>query len=185
MRLTDGHCSWAAQPRSGAARPLRRVSPTFLGPSPALFGRRRVPAVLAPLCGGRVVSTWRSNEARFALELRVHRDRIRELRQKQALSQEALAELSGLHPRTIQRIEASGIASVQSVRSMARALGVEPIALELAPGIHPAMDETFRATATIFQGTGAAFFGRLCRRWCGFPHPRAACSRRSWPCLAL
>ncbi len=91
------------------------------------------------------------------MELRVHRYRIRELRQKQALSQDALAELSGLHPRTIQRIEALGIASVQSVRSMARALGVEPGALELAPGVDPAVDQTFRATATIFQGTGAAF----------------------------
>lgn len=91
------------------------------------------------------------------MEIRVRRDRVRDLRQKQALSQDALAELSGLHPRTIQRIEASGIASLQSVRSMARALGVEPGALELAPGVDPAKDETLRATATVLQGTGAAF----------------------------
>lgn len=91
------------------------------------------------------------------MELRVDRDRLRALRQKLPLTQEGLAELSSLHVRTVQRIEASGIASVQSARSLARALGTEVSNLELAPGVDPAKDEAFGAVTAVIRGAGAAF----------------------------
>lgn len=91
------------------------------------------------------------------MEVRVNKEKLRELRQAGALSQDALAQLSGIHPRTVQRIEASGIASVQSARSLARALKVEVAELELAPGVDLAKDEAFAATAGLLRGVGAAF----------------------------
>lgn len=91
------------------------------------------------------------------MEIRVNKNRLRELRQAGALSQDALAQLSGIHPRTVQRIEASGIASVQSTRSLARALKVEVAELELVSGVDLAKDEAFAATAALLRGVGAAF----------------------------
>lgn len=91
------------------------------------------------------------------MELRVDRDRIRALRQRGPLTQEGLAELSGLHVRTIQRIEASGIASVQSIRSIARVFDVEASDLELQTGVDIEKDQTFGAVANVMRGAGAAF----------------------------
>lgn len=91
------------------------------------------------------------------MEVRIHKEKLRQLRQAAALSQDALAQLSGIHPRTVQRIEASGIASVQSARSLARALNVEAAELELAPGVDLAKDQAFAATASLLRGVGAAF----------------------------
>lgn len=91
------------------------------------------------------------------MEVRINKEKLRELRQNGALSQDALAQLSGIHPRTVQRIEASGIASVQSARSLARALNIDTAELEQAPGVDFAKDEAFGATASLMRGVGAAF----------------------------
>jgi transcriptional regulator with XRE-family HTH domain len=96
------------------------------------------------------------------VEVRINKEKLRELRQRGSLSQEALAQLSGIHPRTVQRIEASGIASIQSARSLARGLNVEVTDLEQAPGVNPAADKAFLATAQVLMGVGAAFL------WCAF-----------------
>ncbi len=48
------------------------------------------------------------------------------LRQERAWSQEELADASGLHLRTIQRIEKSGNASLQSNKSLASAFDLDP-----------------------------------------------------------
>ncbi len=52
--------------------------------------------------------------------------RIRELRERNAWTQEDLAGEAGLDARTIQRIERSGAASTRSRRAIAAALDVEP-----------------------------------------------------------
>lgn len=90
------------------------------------------------------------------MEVRVNKNKLRELRKNRALSQDALAQLSGIHPRTVQRIEASGIASVQSTRSLARAFNIDAAELEQAPGVDLAKDKTFAATASLLRGVGAA-----------------------------
>lgn len=55
----------------------------------------------------------------------VNAELIRNLRAQRAWSQEDLAEASELNLRTIQRIEKSGNASLQSRKSLALAFGIE------------------------------------------------------------
>lgn len=53
--------------------------------------------------------------------------RLMELRQEQALSQRALAELSGVSPDTVGRVERGDRrAYPTTARKLAKALGVEP-----------------------------------------------------------
>ena len=56
-------------------------------------------------------------------------ERLRELRDSQALSQDELAQKSGLSRQTIARIEAGKPAIPKNVRKIAAALGVAPAAL--------------------------------------------------------
>jgi transcriptional regulator with XRE-family HTH domain len=65
------------------------------------------------------------------MEMKIDRALIKQLRLEKSWSQELLADESGLNLRTIQRIESRGVASLQTRRAVARALGVEPAALEL------------------------------------------------------
>ncbi len=65
------------------------------------------------------------------MEVRVNRALVKKLRLDNSWSQEVLANKAGLNLRTIQRIESKGIASLQTRRSVATALGIEPSALEV------------------------------------------------------
>jgi transcriptional regulator with XRE-family HTH domain len=58
------------------------------------------------------------------MDVQVDRDRIRSEREKRAWSQEHLAGAAGIGARTIQRIEATGVASYESVRAIAAALEI-------------------------------------------------------------
>lgn len=58
------------------------------------------------------------------MEMKVDAKVIRTEREKRAWSQEHLARLTGLGVRTIQRIEATGLASYESVKAIAAALGM-------------------------------------------------------------
>ena len=58
------------------------------------------------------------------MDVQVDRDRIRLEREKRAWSQEHLAAAAGIGARTIQRIEATGIASYESVRAISAALEI-------------------------------------------------------------
>jgi transcriptional regulator with XRE-family HTH domain len=58
------------------------------------------------------------------MEMKVDTDRIKELRRARAISQEELAGATELSLRTIQRIESEGIASLESKKALAGALGV-------------------------------------------------------------
>jgi transcriptional regulator with XRE-family HTH domain len=60
------------------------------------------------------------------MDMSVNRDLVRQLRLNKSWSQEELAEKAGVSPRTVQRVETEGVASLQSCRAIATALGVEP-----------------------------------------------------------
>lgn len=53
------------------------------------------------------------------MEMQVNASRLKQERNKRAWSQEHLAEVTGLGLRTIQRIESSGMASNESIASIA------------------------------------------------------------------
>lgn len=57
--------------------------------------------------------------------MRIDGAQVRELRRERLWSQEELAVASGLNLRTIQRIEAEGVISLQSKKSLAAAFDLE------------------------------------------------------------
>lgn len=65
-------------------------------------------------------------------DMKVDTHQIRMLREARGWSQEQLATISGLSPRTIQRMETDGRASGESRMAVASALGVEPMQLATA-----------------------------------------------------
>ncbi|KQN99403.1 MULTISPECIES: helix-turn-helix domain-containing protein [Stenotrophomonas] len=58
--------------------------------------------------------------------MKIDANRIRTLREARGWSQEHLADVAGLSPRTVQRLEAEGKASHESRMAVAAALGIEP-----------------------------------------------------------
>ncbi len=66
------------------------------------------------------------------MEMRVDAQRIRSEREKRAWSQEHLAQVSGLGVRTIHRIEKTGNASLESIKSLAAVFELEAAALQTA-----------------------------------------------------
>lgn len=77
-------------------------------------------------------------------DMKVDTHQIRMLREARGWSQEQLATISGLSPRTIQRMETDGRASGESRMAVASALGVEP--MQLATAV--AVPETTGATSS-------------------------------------
>ncbi len=78
-------------------------------------------------------------------DMNVDPQRIRQLREARAWSQEHLAEICGLSTRTIQRLETSGAASAESRLALASAFGVE--AASLLPAAAAAATPVAPATA--------------------------------------
>jgi DNA-binding XRE family transcriptional regulator len=62
---------------------------------------------------------------------------VKQLRLRRAWSQETLAEKAGLHPRTVQRVESHGVASLQTRLALATALDIDPAELERPGGEAP------------------------------------------------
>ena len=58
--------------------------------------------------------------------MKIDSNRIRTLREARGWSQEHLAAVAGLSPRTVQRLEAGGRAAHESRMAVAAALAVEP-----------------------------------------------------------
>ena len=65
------------------------------------------------------------------MDIRINANRVRSLRKRTLMTQEELAGACGLHARTLQRIESTGIASARAVKTIAQALGIDPAELEL------------------------------------------------------
>lgn len=64
------------------------------------------------------------------MEMEVNGALVKSLRLKQSWSQEMLADKAGLNLRTIQRVEAKGVASLKTRRAIAAALNIDPSELE-------------------------------------------------------
>ena len=67
------------------------------------------------------------------MEMKIDSDKIKQLREARAWSQEHLAEVAGLSARTVQRIETEGNASPESRMALATALGVSVADLGYTP----------------------------------------------------
>jgi transcriptional regulator with XRE-family HTH domain len=91
--------------------------------------------------------------------MNVNRDLVRQLRLSKSWSQEQLAEEAGVSPRTVQRVEADGVASLQSCRAIATALGVEPADLRYSPGPSGSPAEA-APNSVIVLASGAFWFWR-------------------------
>ena len=63
------------------------------------------------------------------MDMRVDREFVRRLRLDKSWSQEKLADEAGVSLRTVQRVEADGVAAHRSCRAIAKALGVDPAEL--------------------------------------------------------
>ncbi|HUQ50944.1 MAG TPA: helix-turn-helix transcriptional regulator [Gammaproteobacteria bacterium] len=72
------------------------------------------------------------------MDVQVDGNLIRAKREQRAWSQEHLAAAAGIGARTIQRIEATGVASYESVRAISAALETPISALSLAAEPGPA-----------------------------------------------
>jgi transcriptional regulator with XRE-family HTH domain len=71
------------------------------------------------------------------MDMKVDSKLIRAEREKRAWSQEHLAEVTGLGLRTVQRIEATGAASFESVRALAAVLEIDAARLRIAGDVAP------------------------------------------------
>ncbi len=63
------------------------------------------------------------------MDVRVDGNSVRRLREARLWTQEELARQCGVHPRTVQRVEAQGTVSAQTLKAIAGVLGVDASAL--------------------------------------------------------
>jgi transcriptional regulator with XRE-family HTH domain len=83
------------------------------------------------------------------MDMSVDRKVVRSLRLGKSWSQETLAEEAGVSLRTVQRIEADGVASHRSCRAIAEALGVQPAEIKLEePSSPPQTEPSGRSLVT-------------------------------------
>ena len=66
------------------------------------------------------------------MKVKIKTSLLKELRKRQQLTQEQLAEIADLHPRTIQRMESEGVVAVKTLNAVANVLQVEAYSLEVA-----------------------------------------------------
>ena len=64
------------------------------------------------------------------MRVKINSELVKKLRKEKSWTQEDLAEQSGIHSRTIQRLESQGNAAVRSLNAISLALGVESYTLE-------------------------------------------------------
>ncbi len=83
--------------------------------------------------------------------MKIDPEHIKRLRKEKHWSQEQLSEICGLNLRTIQRLETSGRASLETVRALAAAFGVEPKDLQIE-GASEAVSGRSRAMEAIRDG---------------------------------
>jgi len=100
------------------------------------------------------------------MDVQVDRDLIRSEREKRAWSQEHLAGAAGIGARTIQRIEATGIASYESVRAISAALEIAVSALRADDASRPPLT-TEQLGAASQKGHVVAARLRFTARWVG------------------
>lgn len=90
------------------------------------------------------------------MDVQVDADFIRSEREKRAWSQEHLAGAAGIGVRTIQRIEATGIASYESVRAISAALEIPVARLRRGDGVQEVTRVPRPRLARLLRWVGAA-----------------------------
>lgn len=65
------------------------------------------------------------------MEVKINNEKLKKLRLDKSWSQEKFAEMAGLSLRTIQRVETTGMTSLQTRLAIARTLGVDPTFFDL------------------------------------------------------
>lgn len=90
------------------------------------------------------------------MDVQVDADFIRSEREKRAWSQEHLAGAAGIGVRTIQRIEATGIASYESVRAISAALEIPVARLRRGDGVQEVTRVPRPRLARLMRWVGAA-----------------------------
>jgi len=100
------------------------------------------------------------------MDVQVDRDLIRSEREKRAWSQEHLAAAAGIGARTVQRIEATGIASYESVRAISAALDIAVGELR-ADGASRQQIATDELSAPLASRHALAARLRFTTRWVG------------------
>ena len=63
--------------------------------------------------------------------MKINSEMVQQLRKEASWSQEELAAASGLSPRTIQRVEVEGVASIETKKALAVVFALQPKDLEL------------------------------------------------------
>jgi transcriptional regulator with XRE-family HTH domain len=103
------------------------------------------------------------------MEMKVNGHLIRSHRERRAWSQEHLAQASGLGLRTIQRIEASGLASYDSIRAIASVLEISVLQLTVHTSVRSRLEIPFvkrlsiLTVSAIVVGTGLFASGVLAK----------------------
>ncbi|MGC0118142.1 helix-turn-helix transcriptional regulator [Pseudoalteromonas piscicida] len=85
------------------------------------------------------------------MEMQINKQLIKSKRVERAWSQSELAQVSGLSLRTIQRIEKSGTASLESIKALAAVYEVKVIEIQHQPKLKGA--KLTRKAAAFFAGT--------------------------------
>lgn len=85
------------------------------------------------------------------MEMQINKQLIKSKRVERAWSQSELAQVSGLSLRTIQRIEKSGTASLESIKALAAVYEVKVMEIQLKP--ESKGTKLTRKAAVFFAGT--------------------------------
>jgi transcriptional regulator with XRE-family HTH domain len=83
-------------------------------------------------------------------DMKIAATTVRRLREARAWSQEQLATVSGISPRTVQRVESEGIASLDTRMALAAALECEP-AMLLESAVAESVTHAQPAAASLVQ----------------------------------
>jgi transcriptional regulator with XRE-family HTH domain len=85
------------------------------------------------------------------MDMSVDRELVRRLRLEKSWSQEKLADEAGVSLRTVQRIEADGVAAHRSCRAIAKALGIQPA--EMRPRSEPSSRSVNQSQSSLVVGS--------------------------------
>lgn len=96
------------------------------------------------------------------MDMQINKHFLRQEREKRAWSQSHLADVADLSMRTVQRIEHSGVASMESAKALAAALDLELAALvQSSPAITPHRPMSYR----LFAAIGTVLVGVIAVGW--------------------
>lgn len=102
------------------------------------------------------------------MDMQLNKEHLRRERELRAWSQSHLAEVAGLSMRTVQRIEGTGSASLESAKAIAAALDTQVEALLLAETLTPKPRSIFQRVSLI-----VAFFASVLLAFSWWSHAYA------------